>query len=168
METDLKLRALVDKFGTDLAGLIAKRDGAALVGQLTKMKAALAGKKGAKASPSAIKEPSAEESVDALVGPFRDALLELLGERDTEVVEGAFERLESQLLNPVAQPTFRPPKLQAPRKPGDPNAAPGTRAGVTPKPCPVPGCGIENVARRYSFLCDKHRSEENQAMYKAS
>lgn len=42
----------------------------------------------------------------------------------------------------------------------------GPRPGytVTPKPCPV--CGTPNAARRFSFLCESHRSPEYLAAHK--
>ncbi len=46
---------------------------------------------------------------------------------------------------------------------------PGPRAGTIVaelKPCPV--CGEKNKARRFSYLCEKHRSEENRAKFKSN
>ena len=46
---------------------------------------------------------------------------------------------------------------------------PGPRAGTIVaelKPCPI--CGEKNKARRFSYLCDKHRSDENLAKFKSA
>jgi hypothetical protein len=45
---------------------------------------------------------------------------------------------------------------------------PGPRSGYKAelKPCPV--CGTPNKARRFSYLCDKHRNEENLRKYKGA
>jgi len=34
------------------------------------------------------------------------------------------------------------------------------------KPCPI--CGERNKARRFSYLCDKHRTKENRAKFKGA
>jgi hypothetical protein len=46
---------------------------------------------------------------------------------------------------------------------------PGPKAGTITaelKPCPV--CGEKNKARRYSYLCDKHRSDDNLSKFKSA
>jgi hypothetical protein len=46
---------------------------------------------------------------------------------------------------------------------------PGPRAGTIvaeQKPCPI--CGEKNKARRFSYLCDAHRSVENLAKFKSA
>lgn len=45
---------------------------------------------------------------------------------------------------------------------------PGPRSGYKAelKPCPV--CGTPNKARRFSYLCDKHRTDENLRKFKGA
>lgn len=63
---------------------------------------------------------------------------------------------------PAPKAVETPAPVEAPA----PTYTRGPRPGytVTPKPCPV--CGTPNAARRFSFLCESHRSPEYLAAHK--
>lgn len=72
--------------------------------------------------------------------------------------EPASEKPTPRRVTPPAPVAVTPSETPAPTR--------GPRPGytVTPKPCPV--CGTPNAARRFSFLCESHRSPEYLAAHK--
>ena len=70
------------------------------------------------------------------------------------------DAFKSQLLGRAAPArAAAAPAIRAPAKRGP-------RAGykAEEKPCPV--CGTMNKARRFSYLCENHRTDENRAKFK--
>jgi hypothetical protein len=53
---------------------------------------------------------------------------------------------------------------RAPRAAAKRSASPRSGLKAALKPCPI--CGKPNKARRFSYLCDEHRTNENQAKFK--
>jgi predicted NAD/FAD-dependent oxidoreductase len=65
-------------------------------------------------------------------------------------------------------PKAAPVAKAAPAAPAAPVAKAASLAGTTinTKPCPV--CATPTKARRYSYLCEQHRTAENLAKYKGA
>lgn len=173
METDLKLSQTMTKFATDLAVLVAKRDGAAVVAQLDRMEAVLKPLPKGQKAPTSIQQtpPPGMDELETLIEGLSGELQVILTERDQEVVKGRFEALRQQLLNPTPPAFFRPPKLASPKRVG-PDGQPiphhnGAGQAATPKKCPVPTCQTMTVARRFSYLCDLHRTDQNLTAYRS-
>ena len=91
----------------------------------------------------------------ALVDRFASQLEEAVTSRVAAEFARRFEELRASVLAGAT----KAPATRGRRQPGPP---PGTRA--QPKPCPV--CGEPNKARRFSYLCEAHRSAESLAKFK--
>ena len=73
---------------------------------------------------------------------------------------GRIDAFKSQLLGRAAPARVAAaPAIKAPAKRGP-------RAGykAEEKPCPI--CGTLNKARRFSYLCENHRTDENRSKFK--
>lgn len=80
-------------------------------------------------------------------------------------IKGSSEQPKPKPVPPPAPVVVTPSEAPAPVV-ETPAPTRGPRPGytVTPKPCPV--CGTPNAARRFSFLCESHRSPEYLAAHK--
>ena len=101
----------------------------------------------------------------SLIENFVSSLEVVVRERVNNDFAARFDELRERILDGVTS---------APRAPGKKTAAKaaskrrgplaGTKAAL--KPCPV--CGTPNKARRYSYLCDEHRTAANQKKFKGA
>jgi hypothetical protein len=94
-----------------------------------------------------------------LAAEFAEKVSEIATRQAHEAFAAKFESVRSQILGG----SISAPLLPAKRKAGRPKGSRASYAAQV-KPCPV--CGKENKARRYSYLCDEHRTEENLAKFK--
>ena len=96
--------------------------------------------------------------LQSLVQEFAAQLEAIVTQRANEAFAAKFDSVKSQLLGG---------KAAAPTK-GRVGRPRGSRASYAAelKPCPV--CGKPNKARRFSYLCEDHRSAENLNKFKGA
>ena len=159
VDPDLALRERLNQFAIDLGTFVAELDAKAVGAQLDQLDLLLAGKP----APKKTTKPALdEEALATLLGGLQDDLTAILKGRAAGALKDRLAQVRQQLEHPAPTAFFKPPKLAS--RPRDPNAAPGLRAISPPKPCPI--CKVENTARRYSYLCEAHRTPENLNRYK--
>ena len=93
-----------------------------------------------------------------LVAQFAAQIESLVARRANEAFAAKFDAVKSQL---IGGGSIAPTKGRVGRPPG-------SRASYAAalKPCPV--CGTNNKARRFSYLCENHRTAENLAKFKGT
>ena len=101
-----------------------------------------------------------------LVEQFAAALEGVVARRANEAFAAKFDAVKSQILGggtaaPRAAAPAAAPAGRVTRK-----AAGRASYAAALKPCPV--CGTPNKARRFSYLCDSHRSPENLSKFKGA
>jgi hypothetical protein len=99
--------------------------------------------------------------LQALVEQFATQLEAIVTRRANEAFAAKFDVVKSQILGGTA--AAAPVKVK-----GRVGRPPGSRAAyaAAAKPCPI--CGTPNKGRRFSYLCENHRSAENLAKFKGA
>ena len=105
----------------------------------------------------------AGSDLKALVEQFATQLEGIITRRANEAFAAKFDAVKAQMVGGSA--TKSAPAAAPKGRVGRP---PGSRANyaAAEKPCPV--CGTMNKGRRFSYLCEDHRSAENLAKFKGA
>ncbi len=99
--------------------------------------------------------------VKSIVEKFAAEIEAAVAARVNAEFASRFDELRGRILGGASTSAPKAAASSAPQK-----RRPGPRAGFKAalKPCPV--CGTPNKARRFSYLCDEHRTEENKKKFK--
>jgi hypothetical protein len=96
----------------------------------------------------------------ALVSSFASQLEAIVTRRANEEFAARFDGLKAQILS-----GSKTAPVLGLRRPGRPVGSKSRRPADS-KPCPV--CGTLTKARRYSYLCEDHRTPENITKFRGS
>lgn len=103
--------------------------------------------------------------LQALVEQFATQLEAIVTRRANEAFAAKFDVVKSQILGGSTASASAAAPVKVKGRVGRP---PGSRASyaAAAKPCPV--CGTPNKGRRFSYLCESHRTAENLAKFKGA
>lgn len=109
------------------------------------------------------------KSVSELVGQFTKDVEVVIREEMTAKFRGEIDGLLAGLGKAsIPEKVIVTAAPAAPTVRAEKRTGPPAGSRISMKTCPVEGCTNRNKARRYSYLCDTHRTPDNIKLFKGS